>query len=127
MKQMFFQVEYDLEYSGGNYSSVGQFALVPEPLAETLGMNEAFRQSTGYDPVHIVHYSESELYTAEGTKTDGDDDTPAPTKAELLLEQAQTLQTDLWDTLNELEQELGGVEIEASTDLSGLTIDDLRK
>jgi len=65
---MYIQVEYDLNYAGGNYSSVGQFAYIPKELADETGVEEAFRQTTGHDPVHIIHYSEDELYTADGIR-----------------------------------------------------------
>lgn len=57
------QVEYDLQFWGGDYSGVGQFAYVPATLVDELGVEEAFQAHTGIDPVHIVHYSLDELYT----------------------------------------------------------------
>jgi hypothetical protein len=61
------QVEYDLEYSGGDYSDTGDFAYVPCSLADRLGSIEAaFERHTGHSRIHIVHYSPDELYTADG-------------------------------------------------------------
>jgi hypothetical protein len=62
----FVKVEYDVEYSGGNYSNGGDIALIPVKLVDEVGMKEAFKRTTGYDPCHIIHYSEDELYTAHG-------------------------------------------------------------
>ena len=61
------EFEYDLEYSGGNYSDVGETVLVPASMVTKLGASEAFREYTGIDPVHIVQYHDAE---------DDDDDEP---------------------------------------------------
>jgi len=50
------QVEYDLKYSGGDYSSVGEIIIVQVRSNETV--EEAFKRETGHDPVHIIHYTE---------------------------------------------------------------------
>lgn len=60
------RVEYDLEYYGGDYSKVGQFAYLHADTVEEIGVEEAFRQATGIDPVHIIHYTSDEFFTAEG-------------------------------------------------------------
>ena len=62
---MFIRFEYDLAYTGGNYSGVGQIVLVPADLCRKVGEREAFRQHTNIDPIHIVHYS-NELYNENG-------------------------------------------------------------
>jgi len=62
----FVKVEYDLNYAGGNYSSVGEFAYIPLELSKHIGTERAFEQTTGYDAVHIVHCSEDELYDMNG-------------------------------------------------------------
>jgi hypothetical protein len=66
------QVEYDRHYTGGDYNRNGQFAYVPCELVGRLGSVEAaFRQLTGHDPVHIVHYDPDELYTTDGKPLQG--------------------------------------------------------
>jgi len=50
-------VEYDCDYSGGPYTGVGDNVYLTASLVAELGSVEAaFQQSTGIDPVHIVHY-----------------------------------------------------------------------
>lgn len=71
MKDLYYKVEYDLNYNGGNYSNVGAFVLVPEALVKKVGMKAAFTQTTGQEAVHIIHYSESDRYDAEGKLDDG--------------------------------------------------------
>lgn len=58
--------EYDLEYYGGDYSGVGEFAYVPLRLVDELGPRRAFRQHTGHSPRHIIHYDLDEELNAEG-------------------------------------------------------------
>lgn len=58
----YFQVEYDLNYTGGDYSNVGAFAFVLVSLVDEVGMDTAFKQTTGFDPIHIVHWSEDDLF-----------------------------------------------------------------
>ena len=63
------QVEYDLTYVGGDYSKTGDFAYIPVALVERCGsVEQAFRNYTGHDSVHIVHYSEDELFDQEGAE-----------------------------------------------------------
>lgn len=59
--------EYDMNYTGGNYSGVGQFAYVPIILCKDGNYEEAFRQYTGIDPIHIINYSTDELFNEDGT------------------------------------------------------------
>lgn len=61
------QVEYDLEFAGGNYSNVGDFAYVPVELIDKCkNVEEAFQKHTGIDPIHIIHYCEDDWYTTDG-------------------------------------------------------------
>ena len=62
----FIEVEYDTDYYGGDYSDVGQTAMIPADLAERIGMGMAFRQTTGFDPIHIIHYSPDKRYNKDG-------------------------------------------------------------
>ena len=69
------QVEYDLNYYGGDYSKVGTFAYLPlEVIDRCPGPHDderlkaAFNILTGYDRVHIIHYSFDELYDEEGNE-----------------------------------------------------------
>lgn len=65
--------EYDLGFTGGEYSGVGNFAHVPLSLADETSPEEAFERHTGYGRIHIIHYSPDELYTAGGERyEDGD-------------------------------------------------------
>lgn len=65
--EKFIRVEYDLDYSGGNYTSVGEFALIPvdELGPNGSGLKKAFEKHTGHNPQHIIHYSMDELYDAD--------------------------------------------------------------
>jgi len=62
------RVEYDLEFTGGDYSDVGQFAYIPHRVIDEFGggIQEAFKAHTGIDPVHIVNYNLDEAYDANG-------------------------------------------------------------
>lgn len=68
------RVEYDAAYQGGDYRGSGRFALLPwaeiDARAIEYGVAGAvaavFRQTTGLDPVHIVHYALDELYNQHG-------------------------------------------------------------
>lgn len=65
------QVEYDVNFWGGNYSGVGNFALIKLTEINGIGgVKAAFRESTGIDPVHIIHYSFDDLYDDEGDLVD---------------------------------------------------------
>jgi len=64
------QFEYDINYHGGDYDKVGQFALVPVKLCEELGDEAAFHKHTGVDPKHIIHFSPDELYDENGDEID---------------------------------------------------------
>jgi hypothetical protein len=65
-----FQVEFDLNFHGGDYDEVGDFAYVPVGLVAKMGMEKAFQEFTGHDPVHIIHYTEDELFDSEGVELD---------------------------------------------------------
>jgi hypothetical protein len=60
------KVEFDLGFFGGDYTNVGKHAYVPLPLVDMLDVEEAFRLTTGHDPVHIVHYESGRFYMADG-------------------------------------------------------------
>jgi hypothetical protein len=67
------RVEWDLNYSGGNYSDVGNFVYIPLDMidrqkgrSEQSKLEKAFRQMTGQDPVHIVHWSPDEVFDQDG-------------------------------------------------------------
>jgi len=59
------RVEYDLAFYGGNYGKVGDFAYIP---VANIGrsVEAAFEKQTGHKRVHIIHYSENELYDSAG-------------------------------------------------------------
>ncbi len=65
--EQYIQVEFDEEFFGGDYSGVGNFAFVKLIDVNGLGSVEAaFKQTTGIETIHIIHYSEDELYDANG-------------------------------------------------------------
>ncbi len=71
MKQ-YVRVEYDEEFFGGDYSGVGNFAFVNLIDINGLGSVEtAFKQTTGIETIHIIHYSEDELYDVNGNLIGG--------------------------------------------------------
>jgi hypothetical protein len=62
------RVEYDLDFAGGNYSGVGQFAYVP---LNDIGhapdaVEAAFEKLTGHGRVHIVHYCPDKTFDEDG-------------------------------------------------------------
>jgi len=68
------RVEYDLDYWGGDYSEVGQFAHIPHEVIDRLPGNDddaklrtAFTVLVG-DPRHIVHYTFDEAYDQDGNE-----------------------------------------------------------
>jgi len=61
-----YRVEYDPEFTGGEYAGTGSFAFVSETLVKQHGSVEAaFTAQTGLAACHIVHYSGDERYTAD--------------------------------------------------------------
>lgn len=71
LKVSHIQVEYDKKFFGGDYSLVGDFALVRLSDVYRLGSVEAaFKHTTGIEAVHIIHYSEDELYDADWNPID---------------------------------------------------------
>ena len=66
------RVEYDPEFTGGEYDGVGHFAYLPLAQVEASGVEAAFTAATGLDPVHMVHHTLDELYDASGERLDGD-------------------------------------------------------
>jgi hypothetical protein len=59
------EVEYDEGSSDGNNAEGGSRAYIPAKLVEEVGMEQAFNQTTGIDPVHIIRWSEGEIVTRE--------------------------------------------------------------
>ena len=72
MSKPHIQIEYDVNYYGGDYLKVGQFVYIPleeienSPLEEKEAVNAAFKRCTGKNPVHIIHWTLDSLYTADG-------------------------------------------------------------
>lgn len=62
----FIQVEYDVNYTGGNYSAVGDFAYLEmvDGLCED-SVEERFEKQTGASRENIVSYSFDELYAKD--------------------------------------------------------------
>jgi hypothetical protein len=69
----FVRVEYDLDYTGGNYERQGSFVLLPwrEIKRCREDVEGVFERMTGHSRVHIVHYSVDDLYTATGEYAEG--------------------------------------------------------
>lgn len=62
-----YRVEYDLDYWGGDYHKVGQFAFIPEGMEFALNsVEEAFEKLTGIDRQHIIQYSIFERFRPDG-------------------------------------------------------------
>lgn len=55
-----YRIEYDLDYIGGNYSSVGEFYTIMIGEDCQIPIPDVFEYLTGIDSVHIVHYCEIE-------------------------------------------------------------------
>lgn len=81
----FIRVEFDPQYTGGDYSGSGQFALIPVKLIEKMaeqdpnfgdGVGQAFTKVTKLDCMHIVHYTTDEHYDKSGEMIN--DEPPAP-------------------------------------------------
>lgn len=62
------RIEFDMDYYGGDYTSVGQHAYVPEALIDLLGgdVAAALAKFKRIDPVHMVGYSGDERFDADG-------------------------------------------------------------
>ena len=70
--EKFIQVEYDEEFVGDNYSGVGKFALVKVCDIDRLGsVEKAFEETSGIGQIHIIHYSEDDLYDSRGEGIEG--------------------------------------------------------
>lgn len=56
-------VEYDLAYTGGEYTGVGEEVWISSDYIEACGgdVAAAFQKLTGFSPLHIVHYSNEEV------------------------------------------------------------------
>jgi hypothetical protein len=69
----FINVEYDLTYTGGDYNRTGSFVHVPVYMIELHGGDtpKAFKEVTGIDPIHIVHYSPDEVVGEKGQPFEG--------------------------------------------------------
>jgi hypothetical protein len=63
LSELFYRVEYKTVPDGGN---VEYDCLIPVPLADTHGMDEAFRRTMELEPDRIVYYSMEDLYDADG-------------------------------------------------------------
>jgi hypothetical protein len=66
-EERYVQVEYDNQFYGGDYTGTGSFILIRVTDVQRLGSVEnAFRVMARMEPVHIIHYSEDELYDSKG-------------------------------------------------------------
>lgn len=70
-EKRYIQVEYDEQFYGGDYSGTGDLILVSLTDIQNLGSVEnAFRVAASMEPVHIIHYSEDELYDSNWNLVD---------------------------------------------------------
>lgn len=61
------RVEYDKNFCGGDYSNTGDFALIKLSDVDVMGgVEKAFKATMNINPIHIIHYSEDDLYDADG-------------------------------------------------------------
>lgn len=77
LKNKCFPVEWDYQYTGGNYSSAGNITYVPFTLLDNKGdedeqVGRALMEYEGVDPIHIIHYTFDEVYDAEGNAIEDD-------------------------------------------------------
>jgi hypothetical protein len=79
--KLFYKVEFDPSFYGGDYKDVGNFVLIPADLVDQVGMDKAFEKTTGHVAANIVHYSESEMYCADGELYVGDEPEATPTSS----------------------------------------------
>ncbi|MBY0240066.1 MAG: hypothetical protein K2X55_12195 [Burkholderiaceae bacterium] len=61
-------VEYDMNFYGGNYSSIGKHVYVPEALVDLVDGNvaAAFSKFTRIDAVHMVSYVGDQRFGGDG-------------------------------------------------------------
>ncbi|KKN91181.1 hypothetical protein LCGC14_0220470 [marine sediment metagenome] len=65
--ESYIRVEHDKRFFGGVYKGVGYFSFVKLIHVNSLGSVEAaFKATTGIEPIHIVRYSEDDLYNDKG-------------------------------------------------------------
>ena len=64
MKQEYFEVEFDLEYTGGDYSGVGDTVLIP--VCNEDDIEESFEKQTGHSRIHVIYYTLDEVYDEDG-------------------------------------------------------------
>jgi hypothetical protein len=92
LSELFYRVEYKSVPDGGN---VEYQCLIPVPLADTHGMDEAFRRTMELEPERIAYYSMEDLYDADGElveewidDSERQDEDDAPTWPAELTDQA---------------------------------------
>ena len=74
------QVEYDLNYWGGDYSKVGDYAYLPHEVIDRLpGKDNDKRLKLAFavlvdDPRHIIHYTFDEVFDQDGNEWVNDDE-----------------------------------------------------
>jgi hypothetical protein len=59
MEKEFFEVEYNIDAKRGNDKGTGKITFIPADLVSQMGMGEAFKRITGFDPVYIIHWTEN--------------------------------------------------------------------
>lgn len=67
------QIEFDLDFYGGDYSSVGHFVYIPHSaFDDDAGIELAFEKQTGLPRRCIIHYCLDDVYTADGEPLNDD-------------------------------------------------------
>lgn len=65
----FVKVEYDPDFTGGDYSGTGDFLLVSHASVDQPGgIERAFSEKSGLPSECIVHYTVDELYAENGDR-----------------------------------------------------------
>jgi hypothetical protein len=60
-------VEFDRQYTGGDYSGCGDTVLLPSECAKSeKKLHKAFEKKTGLSAIHIVSYCPDELFDEHG-------------------------------------------------------------
>jgi len=68
------RVEYDLNYQGGDYDKVGNFAYIPlDNIDRQSGKDFDKKLKTAFavlvgDPIHIVHFTFDQVYDQDGNE-----------------------------------------------------------
>lgn len=77
-EQHFICVEYDEDFTGGDYDEVGTNVYIPVPLYIEYGMDRAFKMHTGINSIHIIHYTENDYISEDEIEEDDEEEEDEP-------------------------------------------------